>query len=167
MVCAHHPVTKTSQFRFQHEDLVRKRAKIHQQKREMEDSTKYREETAHNARRMLSEQRNKLHRQAKQDEESIKREIIGRICNVEIGGHHTTQKDVIRASDILKREEDVQEKRFAIGLRRELSNLDLEFYEHTFPKIVGSKLDIVRAENTILDEEIERIEILILQSRRH
>lgn len=162
------PSVPTIQYRFQHEDLVRKRTKILQQKREMEDATKYRDEVALNTRRMLSEQRNKLYRQGKQDQESIKREILSRLSTVHARGRGTNRKGhVWDALDILKRELDEQEKRFVTRLRLELSTHDLRYYEQIFPKIVGSKVDIVRSENKILDEEIQRLQTSFFESPRY
>jgi hypothetical protein len=134
----------------------------------MEDATKYREVVALDTRRSLSEQRNKLYRQGKQDQESIKREILSRIAAVHDACWRGTEKKFNgQASVVLKRVLYEQEKRFTARLHCELSTHDFGYYERTLPKIVENKVSIVRSENKILDDEIKHLEVLLSQSRRN
>lgn len=154
-----------TQYQLQHEDLIRKREKILQQKREIDTSSKSQQGVVQNSRRAVSEQRNKLYKLSQQDEESIKLNVTRLFSPQERGVNSKRNYDVPVSNpfDVDK----VKERIFAEGLYRELSDLDPEYYEHMLPKIVGSNVEAVRAENTMLGKEIARLADAILQDDQY
>ena len=168
-----------SQYRFQHEDLIRKREKIQQQSSALEATSLERNKSVLNARRRLDRQRNKYQKLERiEDQESVN--LLARIMlldreqNESATPHDANAntmafpkaKDGIEdealyctstTSDLDKFLEALEKKQKEALIREFKTNIDYVM----LPKIISQKAQALKAESETIRAEITRLESML------
>jgi hypothetical protein len=167
-----------SQYRFQHEDLIRKREKIQQQNSALEATSLQRNKSVLDARRRLDRQRNKyqkLERMEDQESENLLTRIMSldREQNKPASPHDANANTVASTqakdgtedealsqnstSDLDKFLEAFEKKQEEALMKEFKTNIDYTM----LPKMISQKAQALKAESKAMHDEITRLESML------